>query len=182
MRGALFFSSRYGSTERVSQWIVRRITCAETYLYQIDSDSVPIQPFDFYILGTPIFVGKPAPQMTRFIHNNKKLLCGAPVFLFITSWAAATVYKRECLKFLDLLNHYLYPCKPVFEKSLPGKLCMQTISARDRRLMQRLLRRIDNMSDEFQSEKIRFQDCTDQAQSENFGREIDLWLARRLEQ
>ena len=36
MRGALFFSSRYGSTERVSQWIVRRITCAETYLYQID--------------------------------------------------------------------------------------------------------------------------------------------------
>ncbi len=182
MKGLLLYSSKYGSTERVSQWIAREIACSEVLLYKIHKDMDFIQQYDFYILGTPIFIGKPAWEMTDFIRKNKLLLCAVPVFVFITSWAQATVYRQECRRFLELLQHYLEPCKPVMTVSLPGQLYMQQLSDKDRNIMQRLLRRIDGMSKTFHSDQMVFQDYTDQKQSGFFGRQIHFWLEKNLAQ
>jgi len=174
MNGILYYDSKYGSTEQIGRWIISSL---QNTRIQKMSDGLKINGnSDFYILGTPIFIGKPMQSVLDFIALNKKALSGKPVFLFVTSWAQSTQYKNECKKFIDLLEAHLSPVVPAMARSLPGRLFMDKIAEKDRRIMERLLRRIDERSDEFDSKEVCFNDQTSQKQSEEYGSEIYEWL------
>ncbi len=173
MKGLLIYATRYGSTEQVCRWI------GEGLPFPISVEPVsnrPIAAADFLVLGTPIFIGKPAKEMIEFIDKCKTALCRVPVFIFITSWAQSTVYQDACQGFLELLLHYLSPCIPVMTRSLPGKLLWDSLTVSDRKAMERLLRRIDARQPDFHSEKIQWQDQRDRRQCLQFGEEIAAWL------
>lgn len=179
MKGALYYDSKYGSTEKVSRWILSEINYADVDIIKVDNNMIPTNYYDFYILGSPIFIGKPMNSIIEFIEINKDEFRKKDVFLFITSWAQSTKYCLECVKFIELLKSYLYPCIPVISKSLPGKLVMRIISTKDYKIMERLLRRIDSMSDEFNSNLIIFNDQTSEELSKQFGSEINEWIRNK---
>ena len=174
LRGSLYYASRYGSTEEVCRWVREGISHFPVALHRIRVR--PRAEGDFFILGTPIFIGKPLPEMVAFIEENKALLRRRPVFLFITSWAQSTPYRAACNGFLELICRYLKPCEPAMTASLPGKMNWDTLTVRDRQAMTRLLRRIDARSAEFDSEGIRWSDQRDRTVCRRFGESLDGWL------
>jgi len=177
MKGFLCFDTKYGSTEQICRWIASEIKCAQVIIQNVNlinnSNYGNYDNYDFYIIGTPIFIGKPMKSVVDFIQLNEHKFIGKPVFLFITSWAQSTKYKEECGKFINLMKFYLAPCEAILIESLPGKLLMDKITQRDRKTMERLLRRIDNMSSEFDSKKIIFNDQRSKKLSMEFGRKIN---------
>ncbi len=179
MKGALYYDTRYGSTEKVSRWIISEITYADVNILKVDNNNILANYYDFYILGSPIFIGKPMESIVDFIQSNRDEFTKKDVFLFITSWAQSTKYCSECEKFLELLKFHLFPCIPAISRSLPGKLIMDKIDKKDYRIMERLLRRIDSISDDFNSKSIIFNDQTSKKQSKEFGREINEWIRNK---
>lgn len=177
MKGILCYDSRYGSTIKVCQWIISEIKYGEISMQNVNT--LKDHHADYYIIGTPIFIGKPMNSVVDFIKNNKNDFTGKPIFLFIMSWAESTVYRDECKKFIEVLKFHLSPCSPVLAESLPGKLVMDKITPRDRKIMGRLLRRVDNMSDEFQSETIIFNDQRSKLLSQEYGRKINEFIKSR---
>ena len=177
MKGILYYDTKYGSTEQIGRWVASQIEATE--LCKLYDHARIDHTKDFYILGTPIFIGKPPQRVREFILANKKAMCLKPMFLFITSWAQSTPYQDECTKFIELLEFYLSPCIPVMSKSLPGRLYMDRITPKDNLIMSKLLRRIDNMTSEFQSKTIHFNDQTNKKLSEAFGSDIHEWLKNK---
>jgi menaquinone-dependent protoporphyrinogen IX oxidase len=178
-KGILYYDSKYGSTLQISQWIVEEIKSSTVTIERISGDCCRAGSAAFYILGTPIYIGKPMQSMIDFLSENKKILSNKNIFLFITSWAQSTKYYEECESFLDLIKFLLAPLSPISICSLPGKLYLDRVSSQDRKTMERILRRIDNMTAEFQSKKIIFNDQTDEKLSRKFGREINEWITNQ---
>lgn len=171
MKGILYYDSKYGSTKQVCQWIVSEINIGQITINHIKERMK--HNVDYYIIGTPIFIGKPMASVIDFCHANKYYFKDKPLFLFITSWAESTIYRDECKKFLDMLKFHFKGHHLILVESLPGKLVMDKITSQDRKIMERLLRRLDNMSMEFQSKSILFSDQRSEKLSRNFGRRIN---------
>ena len=178
MKGILYFDSKYGTTEKISRWIASEIK-HDIYIKLINKSERAKGYYDFYILGTPVYIGKPTENFLEFIDKNKGVFINKPLFLFINSWAESTVFKNECNNFIELIKFHLEPAVTVMDKSLPGKLIMNKISSRDRGALKRLLRRIDSKSEEFNSEKVDFNDQTDEVTSKKFGCEINEYLKNK---
>ena len=174
MRGVILYATRYGSTKTVCQWIRQGMTRHEAEIHPVKGWA---EETDFFILGCPIFVGKPHGDMLDFLQTSRSLLAGRPVAVFITSWAESTPYRASCADFLSLLRFYLAPCSPIAEASLPGRLVMEEISPGDRRTMRRLLRRVDALSADFHSEAIVWKDARDRERCMDFGRRLDAILS-----
>ena len=174
MKGTILYATRYGSTLEVCQWIRQGMTRHEARVCPVSTWRE--DEAEFFILGSPIFVGKPHPDMINFLNAAGSILHGRPTAVFITSWAESTPYRSSCRDFLDLMRYYLAPCVPFAEASLPGRLLMEEISPRDRRTMQRLLRRIDRLSPDFHSENIAWQDVRSAQRCREFGRQVDRLL------
>lgn len=175
MRGILYYDTKYGTTEKISRWISAEVSVGKVEMRNI-YDGVMDMDCDFYILGCPIYIGKPRAGMYQFIAENKVHMKHAPIFLFIVSWAQSTQYHQECNRFLDLMEFYLKPAEPVLSISLPGSLVLDNLTGRDYNALTRLLGRIDKLSDEFQSKEIEFVDNTDEKESREFGKAINNWL------
>ena len=178
MNGVLYYDTKYGSTTQISEWIADKVDNVE--IRWITENPVIEQKYDYFILGTPIFIGKPTINFINFINKNKKIILYKPLFLFITSWAQSTKYKDECKNFIALIKSYLSPCVPAIARSLPGRLYMDEITQKDRNIMGKLLRRIDNLSEEFDSKTIEFNDKTSKEQSQRFGCDINEWFGSNM--
>lgn len=176
MRGILYYDTKYGSTLKVSKWITSEITYVSVDIEAINEKTMINTNYDFYILGCPIYIGKPREEMHQFIMNNKVNLQNKIFFLFIISWAQSTVFQKECTKFMNIMEHDLHPAKAILSISLSGKLILDELIYKDRCTILRILRRIDNLSDIFQSKEIRFMDQTNEKESKEFGKNINKWL------
>lgn len=77
MKGYLIYATRYGSTKQVCQWISEGIPFSVSTRQVSD---FPVDTVDFLILGTPVFIGKPAEDMTVFIKRHKAALCRVRCF------------------------------------------------------------------------------------------------------
>lgn len=175
MKGTIVYASKYGSTEKVCRWIHEGI---RNHTAEIRRVTQPItEQKEFIVLGTPIFIGKPAEEFLEFIDLYRHELCRVPTFLFITSWAQSTRYSDACRGFLDFILSRMKPCSPVLTRSLSGKLIVNELKARDRNIMQRLLRRIDAQQPDFHSESIQWSDRRSRLQCNRFGEEIDQCLS-----
>jgi menaquinone-dependent protoporphyrinogen IX oxidase len=142
----------------------------------VDIKNIPeVNSFDYdlIIIGSPIFIGKPMKSVGDFIIANYEKLRHKKIAVFITCWAMATEYGASSGEFLEQLKKYLPPCCLICERALPGKLLLDKVSDRDRETMKRLLRRLDAMSEEFDSQKIAWRDARDRKTAEEFGIEIE---------
>ncbi len=176
MSGTLYYDTRYNSTKEVCHWIVAGIPHKAVAVHRIGEMQPGENEDEFIIIGSPIYVGKPLDSVSEFIRSKKDRWLHKPVFVFVTSWAEATVYRRECNRFLDLIISQLSPIEPVLSRSLPGKLLLEQTTQRDQNVMRRLLRRINAMSEQFHEEAAQFTDMRNQEECRQFGKDIETAL------
>lgn len=173
MKGTLYYATKYNATKIVSQWIASELTDANLQVKEIVSGETAEQDSDFYILGSPIYIGKPLGEFTGFLLNNKMHFTNKPIFLFITSWAQTTKYRQACNDFLELSESLLAPGAILMKRSLPGRVLFHQISKKDQKALERLLARLDTMSDEFSASEIVFRDQLDEKECRQFGKDIN---------
>lgn len=178
MKGILYYDSKYGTTKAIAEWIKEELTDVQVDMLQITDSMMVRESYDFVILGTPIYVGKPRQDFIQFVKRNKEKF-PKQLFLFIVTWAASTSYKEKTEGFLELIRFYLEPAEIVMEASLPGKLYLDKVSKRDCNSMMRILHRLDLLSDEFDSKNMTFTDKRNEAESRNFGECINEYLKKQ---
>ena len=108
-----------------------------------------------------------------FIVANYEKLRDKKIAVFVTCWAMATEFGASSSEFLEQLKKHLPPCDLICERALPGKLLLDKVSEQDQQIMRRLLRRLDSMIGEFDSQKIAWRDARDKQIAINFGKEIE---------
>lgn len=171
----MYYDTKYGATEKISKWISAEISACKLEMRNIHEGMMDTG-CDFYILGCPIYIGKPRTEMYQFIAEHKLYMKDKPMFFFIVSWAQSTEYREECNRFWDLVKYYLNPIEIVLSASLPGSLVLERLTDRDYSALIRLLGRINQLSDEFQAGEMEFVDNTDEKESRKFGKAINNWL------
>lgn len=175
MRGILYYDTKYGTTEKISKWIISEISVCKVETRNIHESTLDTD-CDFYILGCPIYIGKPRSNMYQFIVDHKMYMKSKPIFLFIVSWAQSTEYREECNRFLELVKYYLEPTTIALSTSLAGSLVLEKITDRDYNALTRLLGRIEKLSNEFCAKRIEFVDNTNEQESREYGKAINNWL------
>ncbi|MFC2099327.1 flavodoxin domain-containing protein [Candidatus Bipolaricaulota bacterium] len=84
MRGAVFYSSRYGSTAQYAQWIAEATSLP---VYDLDKTKATLAEFDFLVLGSPVIYHK--VMFHRWVKRNLKDMLGRPTVFFSVSGAGA---------------------------------------------------------------------------------------------
>lgn len=170
MRALICYDTKYGSTPEICRAIRAGI--------KMDTDirnvrDVYTLEYDLILIGSPIFIGKPMESVVNFIRKSYMLLHSRTIATFVTCWAAATQYSASSMAFLEHLAKHLPPCRLIAQKALPGRLLPDAVSSRDKRTLNRLLRRLDTMADDFESSSIPWRDARNYAAAEAFGREAE---------
>lgn len=170
MSAIICYDTKYGSTTDVCNYIKLGIKMS-TDVKKI-SEEILLNSYDLIVLGSPIYIGKPMKSVQDFILANYDKLRNKKIAIFVTCWAMATQYAASSSEFLEQLKKVLPPCNLICQAALPGKLLLDKISVQDRNLMRRLLRRLDEMIEEFESQNIAWRDARDKMLAINFGKEI----------
>jgi len=84
MRGAIFFSSRYGSTGQYAQWIAE---ASSLPAYDIDETDAAVAEFDFLVLGSPVVYHK--LMLHRWVKRHLDDILARPTVFFSVSGAGA---------------------------------------------------------------------------------------------
>lgn len=84
MKGAVFYSSRYGSTAQYAQWIAE---AASLRAYDLEETDASLAEFDFLVLGSPVVYFK--PMFHRWVRRNLDDILGRPSVFFSVSGAGA---------------------------------------------------------------------------------------------
>lgn len=84
MKGAIFFSTRYGSTAQYAEW-----TSQATGLPAFDVNEANADPseYDFLVLGSPVIYHKLA--LRKWMERNAAVIQNRPTILFSVSGAGA---------------------------------------------------------------------------------------------
>ncbi len=178
MRALICYDTKYGSTPEICRAIRAGI--------KMDTDirnvrDVYTLEYDLILIGSPIFIGKPMESVVNFIRKSYMLLHSRTIATFVTCWATATQYSASSRAFLEQLAKHLPPCRLIAQKALPGRLLPDTVSSRDKRTLNRLLRRLDTMADDFESSSIPWRDARDYAAAEAFGREAETRFRKTMQ-
>lgn len=177
MNALICFGSRYGSTRQVCEDISIGMGIPTSIRPVSEVDCLD---YDIVVIGTPVFIGKPMKTVTEFITAHSNELKDRNIALFVTCWAASTQYAAASSEFISQVAKYLPACRLLSTAALPGKLLMDQISEADRKLLNRLLRRIGDRSDEFDPEKIIWKDARNKKLSTEFGKDILIKLNNHL--
>ena len=170
MKALICYDTKYGSTTEICHYIKLGMEMNADIKNISEVNSFD---YDLIIIGSPIFIGKPMKSIEDFIVANYGNLKNRKVAIFVTCWAMATKYGASSDEFLEQLKKHLPPCHLILERALPGKLLLDKISEQDQHIMKRLLRRLDSMIWEFNSQEIAWCDARDKKTAEEFGKEIE---------
>ncbi len=77
----IIYESKYGTTERIAIHLSQVLGPAR---YCKTEEVKNFQDYDFIIMGTPVYSGKPHPKICEFAQNNLDLLKKKPLALFCT--------------------------------------------------------------------------------------------------
>lgn len=84
MKGAIFFSSRYGSTARYAEWIGQRTGLP---VFNVEDSKADPSDFDFLVLGSAVIYHK--LMFHKWVANNLTAIMERPTILFSVSGAPA---------------------------------------------------------------------------------------------
>ncbi len=170
MRALICYDTKYGSTPEICRAIRAGITM-DTDIRNVRD--VYTLEYDLILIGSPIFIGKPMKSITDFIDRSYMLLHSRTIATFVTCWATATQYGASSQAFLEQLAKHLPPCRLIAQKALSGRLLPDAVSSRDKQILNRLLRRLETMADNFESSSIPWRDARDYAAAETFGKDAE---------
>ena len=77
MTTAVIYSSKFGSTKKVAEYIAQKIN-AEAINVKKCKD---ISGYDRIIIGSGVYAGSPSKAITRFVEDNRDKLSSASLFL-----------------------------------------------------------------------------------------------------
>ncbi|MDR2475873.1 MAG: flavodoxin domain-containing protein [Bacteroidales bacterium] len=84
MKTAIIFTSKHGTTAKVTQMIAARLTGNQVSVINLKKDKIPdINLFDGIILGTSIYAGTSSKTMQRFCKENIEALKRKRPALFV---------------------------------------------------------------------------------------------------
>lgn len=84
MIGAIFYSTRYGSTAQYARWIAEATGLPA---FDVDEESANPADYDFVVLGAPVIYHK--LMLRKWVKRNRASLLDRPVILFSVSGAGA---------------------------------------------------------------------------------------------
>ena len=84
MNGAIFFSSKYGSTAQYANWIGQATGLP---LYDVKYNNADLSKYDFLILGSPIIYYK--LNIHKWVKKHLSKLADKPIIFFSVSGAGA---------------------------------------------------------------------------------------------
>ena len=84
MNGAIFFSSKYGSTEQYANWIGEATGLP---VFDVKDDNIDPRKYDFLILGSPIIYYK--LSIRKWVKRNLANIENKPIIFFSVSGAPA---------------------------------------------------------------------------------------------
>ncbi len=84
MKGAIFFSSRYGGTAQYASWISE---ATGLQVFNVDDANADPSKFDFLVIGSPVIYHK--LLVHRWVASNLKTISDRPTILFSVSGAPA---------------------------------------------------------------------------------------------
>ncbi|MFZ5351488.1 MAG: flavodoxin domain-containing protein [Bacillota bacterium] len=170
LKGLICYDSKYGSTETVCTAVRSGIT--------LDVDIKNIKDvkdldYDFIVIASPIFIGKPMQSIEVFIKDNYSKLFKKNIAVMVTCWAASTKYRDASADFIRQIVKDLPECNLIASKALPGKLILDQISERDKNTLLRIVNRISKMAGNFGGEDTSWNDVRDDQAAKAFGEEIE---------
>ena len=83
MDGAIFYTSKYGSTRDYANWIAEA-TGLEAF--DIKGNIPELETFDFLVLGSPVFYGK--LRIAKWMRSHSEAISSKPTLLFTVSGTA----------------------------------------------------------------------------------------------
>ena len=83
-KGAIIFSTKYGSTAQYASWIGEATALP---VFDIEDDDVPLSDYDFLVIGSPIIYHK--VHNWKWVRANLAELEGKPIIFFTVSGAPA---------------------------------------------------------------------------------------------
>jgi len=84
MKGAIFFSSKYGSTAQYANWIGE---ATDLPVFNIKDDKTDLSTYDFLILGSPIIYYK--LSIHKWVKRHLQKIESKPIIFFSVSGAGA---------------------------------------------------------------------------------------------
>lgn len=84
MEGAIFFSTKYGSTEQYAKWIGE---ASGLPVFEVHKTEVDLSKYDFLVLGSPIIYYKPI--IHKWIKRNIESIEKKQIIFFSVSGASA---------------------------------------------------------------------------------------------
>lgn len=103
MKGAVFFSTRYGSTAEYARWISEATGLP---VFDINASEARPEDYDFLVAGCPIIYHK--LMFHKWAARHQSVLCSKPLLLFSVSGAGAGAklddWIAECLP-QELITH-----------------------------------------------------------------------------
>ena len=84
MKGAIFFSSKYGSTEEYAEWIAQ---ATDLPVFNVNDTNADPAAYDFLILGSPIIYYKLI--IHKWVKKHLAILAHKPIIFFSVSGAPA---------------------------------------------------------------------------------------------
>lgn len=107
MEGAIFFSSKYGSTEQYANWIGEATGLC---VFDVKDDNVNLKKYDFLILGSPIIYYK--LTIRKWVKRHLASIENKPIIFFSVSGAPAGEKLDEWIanslpkSFISRMNHF----------------------------------------------------------------------------
>jgi menaquinone-dependent protoporphyrinogen IX oxidase len=85
LNGAIFFSSKYGSTAEYANWIGEATGLP---VFNVKDKNTDLEDYDFLVIGTPIIYYK--LHNLKWIHKNISSIENKPIIFFTVSGAGAS--------------------------------------------------------------------------------------------
>jgi len=161
------YDTKYGSTERVAQWIAEGITESETRETTVDvkniSQIVEVH-YDCVVIGSPIYEEEPLNSVTTFLEAHRTSLKHVNVALFVVCGDYGRLPKDQ------LINTYVKKLEAhvsgmvVAREVFGGYFDLEKLSDEDRRIIEDFSNVVGHT--------ITNMDLLDKDKTKAFGREI----------
>ncbi len=111
MKTAIIFSTTYGTTEKVANYIAEKLRSEETIVVELTENTVfDMSPYDTIILGASVYLGDIQAVMREFCHSRQDLLLSKNIGIFVCGIEPDLVRQDAEVKMAfprNLYNHAL---------------------------------------------------------------------------
>ncbi|MDO6429510.1 flavodoxin domain-containing protein [Flavitalea sp. BT771] len=128
-KGAVIFSSRYGSTRQYAEWIGQQLQ-----IPVMDVDELypaALEGFDYLVLGTPVYIGK--MLIKGWLHRHLAKLQTKQLMLFVVCGTSSSERQKQEQIVRDNVPEDLIPMENIF--FLSGRLTIRELSWKDRLML-----------------------------------------------